>query len=304
MLNPTLLLSLSITLTMCASVVPPPSSVHLSDPGLATGNVSLNEDVPDPRFNVSSRFDTPLLPIDPCLINVLYFMTEIPYGDFTQRHQPKTYSVPGYDEVEIVTGTAMTARFLFWGAWLAIEYMMNNIRFHDGLWTLRWEQTILGTIKIQTSAHQLSLPGSNNIHGFRVPSTGNGTADPKATISYTNISKDSLSAHFEVFIYSFPDGKPLTKYEIFMVCYTGLLYCARKPTTAALQDFGDTSPIGDVSLHLFQYGPSIAYAYIIRTSSHIPRFLLVDPLGFREISFELKLANVLCARGAITKGRV
>ena len=114
---------------MWASVVPPPSSVHLSNPGLATGNVSLNEDVPDPRFSVSSRFDTPLLPIDPCLINVLYFMTEIAYGDFTQRHQPKTYSVPGYDEVEIVTGTAMTARFLFWDTWLAIEYMMNVIDF-------------------------------------------------------------------------------------------------------------------------------------------------------------------------------
>ena len=230
-------------------------------------------------------------------------MTEIAYGDFTQRHEPKTYRVPGYDEVEIVTGTAMTARFLFWGAWLAMEYMMNNNRFHDVLWTLRWEETVLGTIKIQTSAPHLSLPDSNNIQGFRVPSTGNGTADPKATISDTNISKDSLHTQFELFIYFFPDGKTLTKYEIFMVCYTGLLYCARKPTTASLQDFGDTSPIGDVSLHLFQYGPSLAYAYIIRTLSQIPRYLLEHPLGFREIHFELKFGGVLSARGAITKGR-
>lgn len=302
MLNPNPLF-LGIALSTSASVMPLPPSIHITDPGLAAGNVSLNTDGPDPRFSITPRFDAPLLPIDPCLMNALNFLSEIAYGDFTQRHPPTTYRVPSYDEVEIVTGTAMTARFLIWGIWLAMEYMMNNNLFRKALWTLRWEETILGTIDIQASAPRPSLSGSSNTQRFGVPSTRNGTRDSRATISDTNNSNNSLDAQFALSIYSFPDGKALTKYEAFMACYTGLLYCARQPTTSPMQSFGFRSPIGDVSIYLFQYGPSLAYAYIIRTLSHIPRYLLEDPLGFQEINFNLELDDVVCARGAITKGR-
>ena len=300
MLNPISPLFLSIALSTSANIIPLPASIHLTNPGLAAGNVSLNADLPDPRFSISPRFGTPPLSIDSCLMNVLYFMSEIAYGDFTQRHPPKTYRVPGYDGVEILTGAAMTARFLIWGAWLATQYMMNHNRFHNVLWTLRWEETVLGTIKIQASAPRLSLPPSS----YSIESTGNGTANPGASISDSHISNNSLDARFAVIIASFADGKTLTKYEVFMICYTGLLHCAQKPTTEPMRSFGNRSPIGDVSLHMFQNGPSLAYAYIIRTLSHIPRYLLQDPRGFREINFDLRLDEVLCARGAITKGRV
>ncbi|KAL9132757.1 MAG: hypothetical protein Q9175_006066 [Cornicularia normoerica] len=304
MLNPIAPLFLSIVLTTSASVIPLPASIHLTDPSLAARNASFNADGPDPRFSIAPRFDTTPLPIDPCLMNVLHFMSEIAYGDFTQRHPPKTYRVPGYNEVEIVTGSAMTGRFLIWGAWLGMEYMMNSNWFHNVLWTLRWEETVLGTINIRATAPRLSLPSSSNIQRYDLPSTGNGTANPRATISDPNFSNNSVDARFTLSIDFFLDGKTLSKYEVFMICYTGLLHCAQKPTTEPMQAFGNRSPIGDVSLHLFRYGPSLAYAYVIRTLSHIPRYLLRDPLGFREINFDLELDEVLCARGAITKGRV
>ena len=305
MLNPVSPLFFSIALTTSASFIPLPASIHLTKPGLAVGNVSLNADVPDPRFSITPIFEVPLLPTDPCLMNFLYFMSEIAYGDFTQRQPPKTYRVPGYDEVEIVTGTAMTARFLIWGAWLAMEYMINNSLFRNALWTLRWQQTILGTIKIQASTPRLSLPGSSNVQRFGTPSTENGTTNPGATISDPNIiSNNSFDARFVVSIDSFADGKPLTKYEGFMICYTGLLYCAQQPTTQPIRSFDTRSPIGDVSLHMYPFGPGLTYAYIIRTLTHIPLYLLRDPLGFREVNFELVLDGAVCARGAITKGRV
>ncbi len=303
MLNPTAVF-LSIALSTSASVIPLPAFIHLIDPVLASGNVSLTADPPDPRFSIDARFGTPPLSIDSCLVNVLYFMSQIAYGDFTQRHPPKTYRVPSYDEVEILTGTAMTARFLIWGVWLAIEYMMNHNRFNDVLWTLRWEETILGTIKIQASTARLSLPGSSDIQRYSIESLGTSTAEPGATISDPTVANNSLDARFAVAINSFADGKALTKYEIFMVCYTGLLHCAQKPTAVPMQAFGNRSPIGGVSLHVYPYGPSLAYAYIIRTLSHIPLFLLQDPRGFREVNFDLQLDEVLCAKGAITKGRV
>lgn len=304
MLAPISPLFLSIALITSAGVISPPGSIRLTDPGLASGNVSLNADVPDPRFSISPRFDVPLLPIDPCLMNVLYFMSEIAYGDFTQRHQPKTYRIPSYDEVEIVTGTAMTARFLIWGAWLAMEYMMNGNRFHSVLWTLRWEETILGTIKIQASLPRLSLPGSSEAQRSGVPCLENGTANPVATISDPHVSNNSLGARFTLLIDSFADGKALTKNELFMMCYTGLLHCAQQPTAALMQSFDSKSPVGDMSLHMFRAGPSLAYSYIIRSLSHIPLYLLHNPRGFREINFDLTLDEVLCARGAITKGRM
>lgn len=55
---------------------------------------------------------------------------------------------------------------------------------------------------------------------------------------------------------------------------------------------------------MFQYGPSLEYAYVVRTLSHIPRYLLRDRGGLREVNFDLLLDGVVCARGAITKGRV
>ena len=302
MLNPTAMF-LGIALSTSANVIPVPAFIHLTDPVLAS-NISLNADPPDPRFSIDARFGIPPLSINSCLVNVLYFMSEIAYGDFTQRHPPKTYRVPSYDEVEILTGTAMTARFLIWGVWLAIEYMMNYNRFHNVLWTLRWEETVLGTIEIKASTPRLILPSSSDIQRYSIESLGNGTAETGATISDTNVSNKSLNARFAVIINSFADGKALTKYEIFMVCYTGLLHCAQKPTAAPMQSFGNRSPIGGVFVHMYPNGPSLAYAYIIRTLSHIPLFLFQDPRGFREINFDLQLDEVLCAKGAITKGRV
>lgn len=97
-------------------------------------------------------------------------------------------------------------------------------------------------------------------------------------------------------------GEP--KNELFMMCYTGLLHCAQQPTAALMQSFDSKSPVGDMSLHMFRAGPSLAYSYIIRSLSHIPLYLLHNPRGFREINFDLTLDEVLCARGAITKGRM
>ncbi|CAF9932642.1 hypothetical protein IMSHALPRED_008950 [Imshaugia aleurites] len=239
-------------------------------------------------------------------MSVLYFMSEIAYGDFTQWHPPKTYRVPGYDEVEITTGAATTARFLIWGIWLAMEFMISNSRFHDVTWTLRWKDRILGTISIQTSAPPPTLPPPiTNIHPSPLPSPANNPPTPNTTpLSAPHTPNTSLNTSFSVTISSFADSKPLTHSELFMACYTGLLHCAQQPTTALMQSFGNRSPIGGVSLHLFRYGPSLSYAYIIRALSHIPRYLLQDPRGFREVNFDLWLDGVLCARGAVTKGRV
>ena len=298
------LLFLSIALSTSASVILLPPSIHVTDPGLATGNVSLKADVPDPRFSVSPIFDGSLLPIDPCLINVLYFMSEIAYGDFTQRRPPKTYRVPDYNEVEILTGTTMTAGVLIWGIWLAMEYMMSNSRFQNVLWTLRFKETVLGTIKIRASVPHPTIPGSSNIQRVGMTSIRHDTANSEAIVSDPNTLKDSVDAELSLIINSFADGKTLTKFEVYMICYTGLSHCAQKPTTARMQSFDSRSPIGDVTLHLYQYGPSLAYSYIIQALTHIPLYLLQDPRGLREINFDMELDQVRCARGAITKGRM
>lgn len=70
-----------------------------------------------------------------------------------------------------------------------------------------------------------------------------------------------------------------------------------------MQSFNTKSPIDDVSLHLFKYGPGLAYGLIIRALSHIPLYLIKDPRGFREVNFEMALDGVLSAKGAITKER-
>lgn len=255
-------LFLGAALTTLASVTPLPASIHPTDPSLSVTNVSLNADVPDPRFSVSHLFGPPLLPIVPCLMNVLYFMSEIAYGDFTQRHQPKTYRVPDYDEVEISTEVATCARFLIWGVWLAMEYMIANNRFQDVVWTLSWERTIVGTIRIQPSAPRTSLPSNNNSSNYNythllgissiIADNTASRAEPPI-LTKPNISNQSLlDSQLVVEIESFTDSKPLTKYEVFMICYTGLLYCAQMPTEVTMQSFNTKSPIDDVSLHLYK----------------------------------------------------
>ena len=55
---------------------------------------------------------------------------------------------------------------------------------------------------------------------------------------------------------------------------------------------------------MFKYGPSLEYGYVIRTLSHIPRYLLRDRGELTEVNFDLVLDGGGCARGAISKGRV
>lgn len=307
MLSPLSLLFLGKALTISARALSLPATIRLTNTGLASGNVSLNADLPDPRFSISPIFDVPLLAIDPCLINVLYLMSEVAYGDFTQRHQPRTYRAPGYGEVEVVTDTAMTARFLIWGAWLAVEYMIHDDRFHNVVWTLRWEDIILGTIKIQASSPRLNLPGSSEVQGPDVPSLQNATTNTKTTAIAPTTSPNSFDTRFALLVSSFADSKALAKTELFMACYTGLLHCAQYPAAAPMQPFGIASPVGDVALHIVRAaggGPGLAYSYLIRALSHLPLYLLQDPRGFREINFDMSLDGVLAAKGAITKGRV
>lgn len=248
-------------------------------------------------------------------MTVLNFMSEIAYGDFARRLPPKKYHYPGYDEVEILTWRTVSARYLLWGVWLAAEYMMNHHRFQAVLLGLRWEETVLGTIKIQPAPSRPRLPGrSSNVQRLSSAPPSNGSLEANPRVVNTNntsapdlpISTDgSLDAQFEVSIDSLGDGKSLTRYEVFMLCYTALLHCAQTATTEPIQSFGIRSPIGDdVALEMFRHGPSLAYTYVIQALSYIPGSLLQDPLGFREIVFDLDLDGALCARGAITKGRV
>ena len=304
MLSRISLILLSLALTASAGVLPLSASIHLTHPGFAAGNISLNADVPDPRFSIDPSFDSSLLPINACLTNVLNFMGVIAYGGFTERHPPKTYRSTGYEQVEIVTETDMTARYLIWGIWLAAQYMIENNRFSTVTWTLRWEKVILGTIKIQATAPHLSLPDSINVQPLDMSPLENGTSTLVAAITDPNIPDESLDMRFGVTINSFLDGKPLTKVQVFMVCYTGLLHCAQKPATATMREIGLKSPIDDVSLNVYPRGPSLAYSYIIRTLANMPAFLFQDPLGFREVNFDMELDGQSRARGAITQGRI
>lgn len=184
----TLLLSLSSALSTLCSALP------LDSPS----NVSLGADLPDQRFRIHRKDETTFLPVEPALLNVLHFMSIVAVQDFDDQLFPRTYSAPGYRQVEITSFAYTEARYLLWGIYLATFEMVKFVRFHNTIVDLYWEDRLVGRMRIGLR-NILTLPGSaasgteNLLDGSEQP---NQTADSGSTSPSS--TSEAVALHTEI----------------------------------------------------------------------------------------------------------
>jgi len=140
-------------------------------PSPLPSNISLGFDLPDKRFSISRKLDPTLLPVQPTLLNILHFMGLIAIQDFNEELAPRTYSAPGYRQVQITTYTWTEVRFLLWGIYIAAADMVEIVRFHAMTIDLYWDDKLVGRMRLAVSSI-LSLPGLGNGEGSSLPVHG------------------------------------------------------------------------------------------------------------------------------------
>ena len=146
---PTIMIAAVITIAS-ASPLQPPSNISVGSTNL-----------PDDRFTIVRKLDAAFLPVVPTFLNILHMMCIIAILDLDTELRPRTYSAPGYRQVQITSYTWTEARFLLWGIYTTVLHMIKDLRFHDSLVDLFWEDRLVGRLKIETKT-SLSLPDSTD----------------------------------------------------------------------------------------------------------------------------------------------
>lgn len=279
-------------------------------PLLALNNATISADIIDPRFHVSPTFGAGFISVNPTLMNILYFMADMAYRDHNELVAPVTWSDPSFPEIQIVTDDTHQAKYLLWGIFDGIQYMVKYNRFHETLLTLTWEKEVVGKIWILLAKPGLSLASgnatSNSTRGSNLPPSGyNGTRiEEVAAGSVAASSTTSLGANFQVGIMPLPNGGPLTRFDVFFVCYAGLVHLSQAKPDTQMQDFKSGSPLGNVFVYMYRWRPSLKVIDAIQVMVYIPGALITAGQGFREIIFRLKMDSSLALEGTINKGNV
>ena len=170
-----------------------PSIATLTSSLLQTPNTNLSlrlSDFPDRRFKAAISMGAPYIPINSVLMNVLYLMSIVSDQDFTQKLQPRTYSTPGFRNIEIASYAWTEARFLIWGVYSAATWMIKYARPHEMNLDLFWEDRLVGRMKI-AAKRALSLTGG----AVQVPAAQSDGEDTDGSVSVVgNLTDSDLAA--------------------------------------------------------------------------------------------------------------
>ncbi len=227
-------------------------------------NLSLPSSIlPDARFKVSLSTDLTFLPVSSTLMNILYFMSLIATQDFTSELQPRTYSTPDYRDVEITTYAWTETRFLLWGVFSGINYMIEFIRFHDMKMDLFWEGKLVGRMKIAVKK-SLGLAGNPvaqlNSTGNDEESTGskavvaNVTASDSALLAFDSFAAHPYPPGFTVDFSHIVGATRVNRNDLFLTFYTALLRTAEFPAGSKMGAFFSKSPNKILTLHMEEAG--------------------------------------------------
>ncbi len=310
MFQPILLILFGSTVIHATNVPPPPISLGVTDSLLASRNATLDLDRPDYRFHVTPLIGSELIPHTPTLMSILYFMAELSSKDHNDFVAPNLWNAPGASEVTIVTRGTIQAKYLLWGVFAGIEYMIKYSRFHEVLLRLRWESMIVGEIWLVPSKSIPNLAVNTSTQTLEQRSN-----TPRAEHNGTSIEEvladphvanetNALDPDISIGIESLPGGGPLTRFDVFLVCYAALLHMSLAKPDSQLEDFVSTSPLKDVFLYMYKWGPGVEVHRAIQLMVFLPRSMLKSPLGFREVTFNLRVNGRSVLEGTLKKGTV
>ena len=246
------------TATIASAAVLPPldllsNPTALSQPSLTlspsrfqppTTNLSLPfSSQPDKGFKVSISIRDAFLPVDSALLNILYFMSIVASQDSDQELQPRSYSTPYYRDVKITSFNWTQARFLLWGVYYGVSYIVKHARFHDLRLDLYWENKLVGKINIAASEEdEPAGPG---------PEVGNATNKDLAFNASTALP---VAEGFRIVFERVAGATRVDRNDLFLAFCTAFLHIAQYPAGSQMQAFEVKSPNGKLSLYLHEHG--------------------------------------------------
>ena len=189
-------------------------------------------------------------------------MSIVASQDSNQELQPRSYSTPRYRDVRITSFKWTEARFLLWGVYSGVSYIVKYARFHDLRLDLYWENKLVGKMII-AARRVAGLVGG----AARAPSNATGSEEDETTgpgsevgntiikdLAFNASTALSLPAGFRISFERVVGATRVDRNDLFMAFYTAFLHVAQYPPGSQMRAFEVKSPNGELSLHLHEHG--------------------------------------------------
>lgn len=234
--------SLTLDLVSNSTLPSQPSVVTLTSSFLETSSTNLSLPsllLPDDRFSIKYATDMKFLPVEAALINILNFMGVVAAEDFTHGVQPRTYSTSSYRNVEITSYMRTEGRYLLWGVFYAINYMVKVVRFYDLEIELLWEGILVGRVEIAVKRTMNLAGGATQDLVARSIPTG---SDNVTAGAFNNSAALSYPRGFSVEFSNIPGVLSVDRNQLFLTFYIALLHVAEFPAGGRWRIFESVSP--------------------------------------------------------------
>ena len=303
-------LLVAATTTIAAAVIP------LSSGATQTGFLHNVTKAPilgaiDPRFTTEFEQGQARLSAASCYMNAVNAMMELALENFTEPIRPRNFMDPSYPEVAIVLmsparGLMVEARYLLWGIWEGITWMISHRSFRDLVIATYWDGIPICRIWIRGTQRQLSTARSNSTLSITTRSgkisLHNATVDSTQGLKMMGARNPSNDQHLIVSVTHI--GGVLGIAEVFIPIFAALEYMAHFSGTDEVVSF-DISPddedttIGIVE-HPWPRPPLLQYQWAILSLGQIPEYM-VRQRRFIEVDFEINVDGVPLGEGFLSK---
>ena len=298
---------------IAAAVVPPSNGIIQT--GFLNNITSATKlrDI-DPRFTTTYRQGQGRLSATSCLMNAANAMMELALESFTEPIRVRNYMDPWYPEVMIVPmapGQRTEARYMLWGVWEGIRWMIRHHSFLDLVIGAYWDGILMCNIWIKDTLRQSNITGSHGTLGLtgrpEDMSTHNATVeltrglgvdaryplnDWNVTVSVTHV------------------GGTLGITEVFIAIFAALEYMAHFPSTDEVARFQVFPEDRDTTIGILEHTrapvfrpPYLEYQWAILGIGQIPGYML-QQMKFTEIIIEIAVNDVPLGEGFLSKDDV
>ncbi len=307
-----LLVLLRLAATIAAAVVP------LSSGATQTGFFHNVTKAPilgaiDPRFTTDFQQGQARLSATSCLMNAVNAIMELALENFTESIHPRNFMDPGYPEVAIVLiatarGLMVEARYLLWGIWEGITWMISHQSFRDLVIAAYWDGILICKIWIRDTRRQLSTAGSNSTLSLTTRSgkisLHNATVNSTQGLRMMDARNPSNDQHLTVSVTHI--GGVLDITEVFIAIFAALEYMAHFSGTDEVVSFDISPDYEDTNIGIVKHPwvrpPLLEYQWAILSLGQIPEYM-VRQRRFTEVDIEINVDSVPLGEGFLSKRR-
>lgn len=306
-----ILLSLGATIA-AAVIVPLSNGIHQA--GIFPNDTSAPRIATiDPRFTTTYEPGPVRLSTTSTLMNAVNAMMELALENFTEPILARNYESPGYPEVVIVPvrltpGNRVEVRFLLWGIWEGIRWMISHRSFQDLMIDAYWDGILVCRIWIKRGSGGLSIAGNSSTLGLTAGSEkisiGNATVEATQGVSMIDIRNSLNDQHLTVSVIGVGEALGIT--EVFIAVFAALEYMAHFPSTDEVVGFQISPDHEDTIIGIVEHTltppvrpPFLEYQWVILSIGQIPEYML-QQRRFTEVIIEIAVDGVPLGEGFLS----